>query len=352
LWCLLLLLFGDSIMIQGGITACRGESAATRSGYYYRSSTLLFHALQVVGGGSMEVVNYPATKLLEEEDEVEKAKLDAMIEQLLQSVAVEDEKGGAREQPDQEISIQGKSEEPSSPIFSNETCVHNNGTRNKKKKSGKKSSKKQGQPPQDSLSAHSTNTATPHNAEQSRQRSTSVVEKSVTYQHIDLPKANETATIQVVTPPPPNACYRFLLRKGYIGHVILITLVVGSDWIERFIPPIYSISRLILLRLHIVADPRSTPPTTRYTTSNLDGGLTSVTNEEYMGIVSSNRGYGSKKIKNEKKKREDEVAFQKLVKVGSSSIAKYKHLSIDFMMRYVSGSFILHLLYLLATMLV
>jgi hypothetical protein len=174
---------------------------------------------------------------------------------------------------------------------------------------------------------------------------------SVTNQHIDLPKANEMATIQV-TPPPPNAFYRFLLRKGYFGHVILITLVVGNDWIERFVPPIYSMSRLILLRLHIVADPRSTPPSTRYTTSNLDGGLTSVTNEEYMGIVSSNRGYGSKKRKNEKKKREDEVAFQKLVKVGSNRIAKYKHLSIDFMMRYVSGSFILNLLYLLATILV
>lgn len=323
------------MMIKGGITACCGES--TTSSSYYRSSTLLFHALKVVGGGNIEILNSSATKLLDEEDEAEKAKLDAMIEKLLQSVAVEGEKRGAPEEPDQEKSTQDFIEKPSSSSFSlDETYVPNESSI--KKKSGKKSSKKQTQQgqPHDSVSAHSSDIAIPHSSGESHTRSTSVG-KSVTNQHIDLPRVNETATSHV-TPPPPNAFYRVLLRKGYIGHVILITLIVGNDWIEQFVPPIYTISRLILLRLHIIADPMSTRPTTRYTTSNLDGELTSVTNEEYMGIVSSNRGYGSKKLKNEKKKREDEVAFQKLVKVGSNTMTKYKHLSIDFMMRYVSGS--------------
>ena len=138
-------------------------------------------------------------------------------------------------------------------------------------------------------------------------------------------------------PPPPNALYRFLLRRGHVGHILVIATIVIVDLVEQFLPPVYKGSRMVLLRLHLLPDPKYAQQmryVTPYYTDGKASAATTATNVEYSGIVSEDRGIGSSKVKKAKRQREDALALQKLIKVGSDiSVAKYKHLSVDFMRR-------------------
>jgi hypothetical protein len=337
IFCFLLVMQGDSIMNNDGIETCSGgQSRASRYASSFRSSALLYRALKVVGGGGVNSMN-SSVALIDDDDEAEKAKLDAMIEHLLNSVASEDEKDERCEQPVQNISLQDESEKSLASLLVDQFSKQNENsrkTKSKTKSSKKRKEKQQFQPP-DTYVAPSVNLTVDYGVGQSQQNFTLQGDAFINH-HTDSLQGSATTPLQLTPPPPPppppNAFYRFLLKKGYFGHVILIALIAGNDWVERFLPPFYTLSRLFLLRLHIIVDPRSNL-TTRYTSSKIEDGLTDITNEEYKGVISNDRGYGSKKLKNAKKKREDEIAYRKLIKVGSGSFAKYKHLSIDFMKR-------------------
>lgn len=129
-------------------------------------------------------------------------------------------------------------------------------------------------------------------------------------------------------PRPPNALYRFLLRQGRIGHIIVVSLVLLAEWISMYLPPL---AKLLSWLISFIL-PR--PPERR---SGMEGDL-------YMGSSTASIIVGQRTGQSSKQKRAltlqaDRVALQQLKRLGNVHEAKYRHVSLDFLRRHKLGPY-------------
>jgi len=158
--------------------------------------------------------------------------------------------------------------------------------------------------------------------------------KEPIFNNSDMSHATSEKETQL-PPPPPHALYRFLLRRGRVGHIIVMTLIICFEWIRLYIPTLYNLLFECLLKLRIIADPEEVRWKQRKLAERQKR-LDIAANAESAGMVSDQRGLGSKKARKAKAEREDALALAKLKQLGTDiSVAKYRHLSNDFMKRLV-----------------
>lgn len=130
-------------------------------------------------------------------------------------------------------------------------------------------------------------------------------------------------------PLPPNPVYLFLLRRGTVGHVLAMGLVLVVELIQTYLPSLARFLawlwfRLAPTRLQREAPlprrrRRPTPPTL---------------------AVSNPRTAQSGKLRKKLTQEADQQALAQLKRVGSIRDAKYRHVSVDFLQRHDLGPFI------------
>lgn len=132
-------------------------------------------------------------------------------------------------------------------------------------------------------------------------------------------------------PRPPNALYRFLLRQGRIGHVIVMVLVLLSELIALYIPPLAKVLGAILAR--IFPTPSEPPPGRR---RRPPPGSAS---DLLAAATTASRTGQSKRQKRALTKQADRVALQQLQRLGSVEDAKYRYVSASFLRRHRLGPY-------------
>ncbi|KAL3826671.1 hypothetical protein ACHAXA_001194 [Cyclostephanos tholiformis] len=137
---------------------------------------------------------------------------------------------------------------------------------------------------------------------------------------------------------PTNAYYRFVVRRGPIGHILASFTLLAVQFIYTYIPVLYQFIATILLRMHIYDprvlyenDRRHQTRTTHRPKMNMGGGLASK-------IFGASRTQRLQRIKMQK--YADEEAANKLkqlyrtMKIGNGlgmlSEVKYRYLSVAF----------------------
>jgi hypothetical protein len=120
---------------------------------------------------------------------------------------------------------------------------------------------------------------------------------------------------------PPNAFFRFLLRRGRVGHVAVTILLMLVEWISLYLPFLGKL--LAALASYIF------PSSLRSTRRRVP--LTS-------GIQQQRTGASAKQTK-ARTRQSDREAFKQLQKVGDVESAKYRYVSLDFQKRHGLGPF-------------
>ena len=133
------------------------------------------------------------------------------------------------------------------------------------------------------------------------------------------------------TPKRPNPLYLFLLRRGRIGHVLVLLLILVVEWIHAYVPPLASLLSWLGSRLLVVAAADDDDQPYRDDDYYLP--------ERSTTTVSSRRTGQTKKQRKALTKQADQVALQQLKMLGNVQQAKYRHVSVDFMMRHGLGAF-------------
>jgi hypothetical protein len=119
----------------------------------------------------------------------------------------------------------------------------------------------------------------------------------------------------------PNAVYRFLLRQGRIGHVIIMVCIWIAEFIQTYVPPLASLLGMITSRVF--------PPVKARAYDDRASGSAQTVNARYAGFVSS----GRTKQKKKQARLADQEALEKLRRVGSIREAKYRRVSDSFLKR-------------------
>lgn len=133
--------------------------------------------------------------------------------------------------------------------------------------------------------------------------------------------------------PPPNAIYRFLLRSGYIGRVIVLNIIALIEFIKTYIPPLFTILDMLGDRLGLK------PPIPSYPASP-DRQSSSSSSYTSTSSSLSQRSGQSKKQRQSILRQVDEYAVKQLQRIGTIHKAKYRLLSDTFMKRHYLGSYV------------
>lgn len=132
------------------------------------------------------------------------------------------------------------------------------------------------------------------------------------------------ATKEVSIPPrPPNAAIRFLLNQGRIGHIIAMICIWISEFTQAYLPPVANLFAWIFSLLFPARNNGPYVPPKNV-------------NEQYAGFVSADGTSGRAKKTKMATKKADLKAVTQLRRIGSIKEAKYRHVSLKFMKRYVS----------------
>jgi hypothetical protein len=139
---------------------------------------------------------------------------------------------------------------------------------------------------------------------------------------------------QSLAPQPPrrpNALYRFFLNQGRIGHILVMFCVFVVEFVINYIPPLAHILGFILTFLLPKEDDHLLGYRRRA------GGAPQKVNARYAAFVSSDGSSVRGKKRKEQVQQADKQALEKLRRVGSIQDSKFRHVSIDFMKRYVNS---------------
>lgn len=155
-------------------------------------------------------------------------------------------------------------------------------------------------------------------------------------------KAPEPPRKALTLPPPPNAVFRFLLTKGYLGHSLIMISVTLYEFCMRYCPILIDSIQWILIRLRLY-DPKASHLSRRRSSfSNIPSSSSSSSsvnvNAQYGAFV--DLSHSTRKNRLAQSKQMDILAYQKLKllgkTVGSMEEVKLRHCSISFMRRYVT----------------
>ncbi|GKY94562.1 hypothetical protein MPSEU_000421800 [Mayamaea pseudoterrestris] len=121
------------------------------------------------------------------------------------------------------------------------------------------------------------------------------------------PQGSSSSAEVAVT--PPNGIYRFLLRRGRIGHVMVLCMIVCLEWIHVYVPPLHRLLTLVYVKCapNFIQNPPA-----------------SVAQAEPQ----SRKRFAQ---------QADALAWQQLRQIGNVATAKYKYLSKPFMLRHGLG---------------
>jgi hypothetical protein len=111
----------------------------------------------------------------------------------------------------------------------------------------------------------------------------------------------------------PNAIYRFLLRQGSIGHILVILFVLVGEWFSLYVPPLTNFVSMLIARIF----PQSAE-------------------DDYLYHRPMKKL--SRKERILQTKYDDEVALQQLKGLDKKS-AKYRYVSDDFLRRHELGPY-------------
>lgn len=128
---------------------------------------------------------------------------------------------------------------------------------------------------------------------------------------VATPKSNDS-----LSNPPPNGFYRFLLRRGRVGHTLVLTMVLSLEWIKVYVPPLFHLLTRLYLRLAPAWIQR--PPLPRASS---------------RGLADSRKRVSRSKLA----RHADALALQQLQQVGNVAQAKYKYCSEAFRQRHGLG---------------
>jgi hypothetical protein len=126
---------------------------------------------------------------------------------------------------------------------------------------------------------------------------------------------------------PPNSLYRFLLNQGRIGHILIMFCVLVVEFVKMYIPPLAHFLGFIFSFV--------LPQEEDHSSSRRKGPPQKV-NAQYAAFVSSDGSSIRGKKGKEQVRKADKQAIEKLRRVGSIQDSKFRHVSIDFMKRYVT----------------
>ena len=129
----------------------------------------------------------------------------------------------------------------------------------------------------------------------------------------------------------PNGLYRLLLRKGPVGHVLCLALVMLVEWIQVYLPQVADLASFLWLKVAPINVQRRLAPRV------VDGDATSPVSslqQQYSGRMPV-KGKQRKLLS----KRADQEALAQLRRVGDIQDAKYKHVSLEFMKRHALGPY-------------
>lgn len=136
-----------------------------------------------------------------------------------------------------------------------------------------------------------------------------------------------TTTSSNLRPPqPPNAVYRFLLRQGPIGHVIVMILVACTEWMLIYVPLLAQLFSW-LSALLLPSPPRS----------DLLYDDRRPSSQPFLVVGLSKRTGQSSKQRRKLMQQADQVALEQLHKVQVHT-AKYRYVSDAFVQRHGLGS--------------
>lgn len=151
---------------------------------------------------------------------------------------------------------------------------------------------------------------------------------------VELENDVKKPTKKVAMKPPP-AFFRFLLMRGRVGHVILMTCVMVGEFLELYIPELYSLLLWLFTKIRLY-NPNEFDAK-RYPQDERSDELIPGVNEQYAAFVDTTTGTaGGNKATKKQRQAAAKVATQKLKSLGETKLAKYKHLSDAFMKRYVT----------------
>lgn len=137
-----------------------------------------------------------------------------------------------------------------------------------------------------------------------------------------------------LAPQPPRrpiALYRFFLNQGRIGHILVMFCVFVVEFVINYIPPLAHILGFILTLFLPKEDDHLRGYRRRA------GGAPPTVNAQYAAFVSSDGSSVRGKKRKEQVQQADKQALEKLRRVGSIQDSKFRHVSIDFMKRYVKS---------------
>jgi hypothetical protein len=136
-----------------------------------------------------------------------------------------------------------------------------------------------------------------------------------------------------VTPiQAPNALYRFLLRQGPVGHVMVLVLVLVVEWVQKYVPQLADLVAFLWTSLAPAGLQRSLAPQQL-------GGYRGSAATSLQHLYTGGRTPVTGRQRSKLRKQADKEAMIQLQRVGDIQDAKYKHVSADFMKRHGLGSF-------------
>ena len=125
---------------------------------------------------------------------------------------------------------------------------------------------------------------------------------------------------------PPNFIFRRLQYYGRVGHILIMEIILASEWFNLYVPQIQSITNYILYDVlkHKKRSGRKRGEPDNY----MDGGFVNI-------------GEGSRlpKASRKQRKKEDEKALDQLKNIGNVNQAKYRFISESFMERHGLGPY-------------
>ena len=125
---------------------------------------------------------------------------------------------------------------------------------------------------------------------------------------------------------PPNFIFRRLLNYGFVGHLLIMEIILASEWLNLYVPQIQKLAHYIVYDL---------------LKQEKKFGYGSGKPENYMTSGFVNIGEGSRlpKKSRKQKRKEDQRALDQLKSVGNVNEAKYRFISQNFMKRHRLGPY-------------
>jgi len=151
-------------------------------------------------------------------------------------------------------------------------------------------------------------------------------------------KSLRNEKIEEKPPAPPNALYRMLLAKGKAGHILVISLVILTEYCTVYLPELIALLSSVAQSIGIYnpndSDRAFSGRSSSYASGDYKGG-TNPTYAAFQRTKSATRGKAAKALR----KREDKAAMQDLKLIGDPMDAKYRYLSDGFMKRHCIGKY-------------